>query len=420
MSSLRSLLHDARLRVVLLAETINAFGSGLSIFALAWFLARRSPRFAGAVLTGQGIGLFLGTVVLGAFLDRWDRRRTLVGANLVLAALVGLLATSLGSRWPAALVVVLSTLVGFVSAILGPALVASIPSLGGLEQTQQLNALVNTTWQSAGLVTPILAGVLTSFWGPTRVLYLDAASFVIAAVLYARIRFPKNSAEAMLPKTDRSAVQEWLSDARAGFGYLAKRRVLWGSMIGVTSMNAGFAAMFVLLPRVVDRLVKGVGWLEWFGSQSGAIGFGFFDTVTVLFEIVASILLAAKLIGRTDKAAVRLTFLGSAVPLLGMWILCTTTSLIVAIIVSALVGVTIANVSTVWPALFARSVPEDLIGRTTSARYAIGSVGRIIAPWATGVLLAANSSSATSAAVFGMLLVLTVLGFVAANSARDA
>jgi hypothetical protein len=70
MSSLRSLLHDARLRVVLLAETINAFGSGLSIFALAWFLGGRSPRFAGAVLTGQGIGPYLGTVV-GRIIAPW-------------------------------------------------------------------------------------------------------------------------------------------------------------------------------------------------------------------------------------------------------------------------------------------------------------------------------------------------------------
>jgi MFS transporter, DHA3 family, macrolide efflux protein len=416
--SLFSLLRDVRLRVVLFAETINAFGSGLSIFALAWFLAQSSSRFAGAVLTGQGIGMFIGTVVLGAFLDRWDRRRTLSGANLVLAALVGLLAIALGSEWPAAFVVILTTLIGFGSSILGPALSASIPTLGGGAQIQQLNALVNSTWQTAGLVTPILAGVLTSFWGATNVLFVDAASFVVAAILYVRIRFPDaQTAES----TSNSAVtiRSWLSDVRVGVGYFAKRRVLWGSIMGVTSMNAGFAAMFLVFPRVVGRFVVNVDWLDTFGSDAGAIGFGFFETVTLSLEIVASILLATKLVGRTNRGAVRLTFLGSAGPLVGMWILCTTTEFVVAVFASALIGIAVANASTVWPALFARCVPEDLIGRVTGARYSIGSTGRIFATWATGLLLAAESTTTTTTLVFGVLIILTIVGFGVASSAVD-
>jgi MFS transporter, DHA3 family, macrolide efflux protein len=251
---------------------------------------------------------------------------------------VGLLAIALGSEWPAAFVVILTTLIGFGSSILGPALSASIPTLGGGAQIQQLNALVNSTWQTAGLVTPILAGVLTSFWGATNVLFVDAASFVVAAILYVRIRFPDaQTAES----TSNSAVtiRSWLSDVRVGVGYFAKRRVLWGSIMGVTSMNAGFAAMFLVFPRVVGRFVVNVDWLDTFGSDAGAIGFGFFETVTISLEIVASIL--------------------------------------------------------------------------------IGSTGRIFATWATGLLLAAESTTTTTTLVFGVLIILTIVGFGVASSAVD-
>jgi MFS transporter, DHA3 family, macrolide efflux protein len=407
------LLRDGRLRVIFISETINSFGTGLSAFALAWFLRKENPALAGGVLGAQGLGLFFGTVVLGAYLDRWDRRRTLVFANVIVSALVMGLACSLSMHWPSIVILVLAALVGFVSGVIQPALSASIPLLGGIEKTQQLNALFNSTWQISGLVTPVLAGVLSGVFGAVNVLYIDAATFAFAAVGYVSVRFPLPESTARIETVDSlTSFRSWFIDLRIGYAYFARKPILCGTMVGVTCVNAGFQAFFLFLPRVVDRLVVQVGWLNRFGADRGAVGFGFFDTVTVIFELLLSIYLTSHILGRTDRSASRLTLVGAIGPLVCMWIIVHTTSLPIALLAAATMGITISLVSNVWPALFARVVQPDLLGRVTSVRYAVGGVGRAVAPFVAGLLLARYDVFTTTSIVIATLITLSVIGHV--------
>ncbi len=409
-----ALWRDRRLRLMFLAETITSLGTGLSGFALAWFLRRENPALAGSILAAQGSGGIVGTIVLGASLDRWDRRRVLVSANLILSVLVALLATLLTGDLPSVFVIIVSAAVGFVGGVLLPALSASIPALAGDIRVQQANALFNVTWQTAGLVAPILAGILAAAFGAPTVLYLDAATFLVTSIAYSRLTFPQGSRD-----DNRSpGLRSWFIEAKEGVDFAVRHRGVWGMVLAVSSLNAGFEALFVLLPRRVDRLIDGVNWLDRFGSDRGAIGFGLFDTVTVLVELVASLSLAAVVLGRTNRTATRWTALGCIGPLIGIWVLCTTASLPVALVISALMGLTISLVSTVWPALFSRLVPEHLLGRVTSVRYALGGLGRPIAALVAGLLLGVTSLSSTATILIATLVALSLFGFgVAASSA---
>ncbi len=414
---MRWLLRDTRLRIIFITEVINAFGTGLSGFALAWFLRKENPALAGAILGAQGTGLIVGTVVLGSFLDRWDRRRTLLTANLVLGVLVAALAALLSAHAIAIVILGVSGIVGFVTGVVHPALFSSIPMLAGEQNTQQVNALFNATWQTAGLVAPILAGVMTSLIGATKVLYLDAASFVLAAIGYSRVTFPM--VDRSRPKSegvDRwSPLREWFGETKEGFAYFFKQPVLWGTMMGVAALNAGFESLFLLLPRVVDRMTEGVAFLRHFGVDRGAVGFGFFDTATVIMELLVSLYLAAHLVGRTNRSARWWTLLGCVGPLVGMWAICQVSNLALALVISALIGVTVALVSTVWPALFARVVPAQLSGRVYSVRTTVGSIGRPIGATLTGYLLVSASVERSATIVMGTLTFISVLGFFLAS-----
>ncbi len=410
------LLRDARIRVIFFAQTIDAFGSGLSMFALAWFLRKENPALAGGILGAQGLGIFVGTIVLGAYLDRWDLRQTMVFANLISAGLVASLATLLALKAPSPLILLVAAAVGCISGLVQSALSASIPLLGGIEKTQQINALFNSTWQKGGLITPVLSGVLTATFGATMVLYFDAATFLVAAFAYATIRFPERTTDiATADQPQHSALRTWWHDVLTGYSYFVRQPLLWGTMVGVSCLNAGFASFFLFLPRVVDRLVADVPWLDRLGTDRGAVGFGFIDTVTVVFELMLSIYLTSHVLGKTNLSASRLTLVGVIAPLLGMIVIVHTKSLAVALLTAAIMGVTISFVSNVWPALFARVVPEELLGRVTSVRYAFGSIGGTITPWMSGLLLARQSVYTATTLVIGMLISLSLVGHVFAS-----
>jgi MFS family permease len=146
-----------------------------------------APWLAGAVLAARGIGAMIGTIGLGSFLDRWDRRRTLVTVNLLLALLTVLLPALTSS--PAILFVIVSFLIGVLGSVPQPALSASLPSFAPLERSHQVQALFNLTWMSAELLAPALAGFLIASISAVNVLYVDALSFLIVWRVAGSVRF---------------------------------------------------------------------------------------------------------------------------------------------------------------------------------------------------------------------------------------
>ena len=180
-----SLLLVSRLRTIWLGEAINALGSGSTFWALAWLLYRRSPDapwVAGSVLAAQGLGTMLGTVGLGAYLDHWDRRRALVAVNVLLAVLTALAVVVIESSVSPVILACLAFVLGVAGSMPQPALSASLPSFVPPDRLQALQTLFSLTWLSAGLIAPGLAGVLIASVGAPRVLWLDALSFLAAAI----------------------------------------------------------------------------------------------------------------------------------------------------------------------------------------------------------------------------------------------
>jgi MFS family permease len=380
-----SLLSDSRIRTVWIAETINALGSGLSFWALAWFLYRRAPEapwLAGAVLAARGIGALLGAIGLGSFLDYWDRRRTLVTVNLLLAALTMLLPSLISS--PAVFFVIASFVIGVLGSVSQPALSASLPSFVSLERTHQIQALFNLTWMSAEFFAPVLAGVLIARISAGNVFYLDALSFLIVAGAYLLIRFPAQAK----PQPSRANVfGDWWHQVQSGWAFVARKPILWGTMLGLASVNGLFEAYSGLfLPRVSDALTRGVRFPTWLGSDTGALGLGLFDTVVILLETLGSIWIASRAMP-SNLVALRLLLLGCFGPMLGMLTVVLAPNIAIALIGCALQGASIATISTIWPALFAQVVPEELRGRANSVRFFIGNTARPIITALSGILL---------------------------------
>jgi MFS family permease len=140
---------------------------------------------AGMIVAELAPSFVLGSVA-GVFVDRWDRRRVLVVANLAQGAAVALLLV-VAHGGPLWIVFAVAAVQAAAAAFALPAESALLPSLvpdEDLVPANALNALNNRLGRLIGLpVGAALYGAL----GLEGVVFVDAGSFVVAAVLVAAV-----------------------------------------------------------------------------------------------------------------------------------------------------------------------------------------------------------------------------------------
>lgn len=133
-------------------------------------------------------GLLFGSVA-GVFVDRWDRRRTMVGANLLQAALMPFLL--LGLRDDALWVLYLVAFAeGVLATFMYPAEGALLPRLVGEDRLVTANALNSLNDNLARIAGPAIGGLLLATSGLAGAIVADAVSYLVAALLIALIAVP--------------------------------------------------------------------------------------------------------------------------------------------------------------------------------------------------------------------------------------
>ena len=185
------LLRQRDYRLIWTAHTGSVVGDGLHSVAITWLTY--STLGAGAPgLAALGIALVIPNLALGilsgTLVDRWDRRRVMVYADLARATITGVLALSVFAGF-VSLPVVIAAGIGMIlaSQFFGPAQGAVLPAYVASDQIVQANAMLSTSRQAASLLTPGIGALLFAAIGPTGLFLIDGASFVWSAFLVARL-----------------------------------------------------------------------------------------------------------------------------------------------------------------------------------------------------------------------------------------
>lgn len=123
----------------------------------------------------------------GLLADRVGRRPLLIGVNLAMAAAVStlVLVTSDDQVW---LVFIVMTLYGAALVVTDPAETAPFVAMLPLELRQRLNGLRLTLTEGGKLTAPLLGAGLFALVGGAPVAALDAATFVVVAVVVRRLQ----------------------------------------------------------------------------------------------------------------------------------------------------------------------------------------------------------------------------------------
>ena len=163
-------------------DWLLAVGLAYSVYALTG-----STLASAAALLSSFVPQVLVGSVAGVFVDRWDRKRTMVVTNLLLAVgLTPLLLVS-GADWIWLVYVVLAVQ-SCVEVFFAPAEQAFLPNVvedADLVAANGLNAQIRNL---ARLFGSGLGGVIAAAGGIRAIAVADAITFVLAALLVARIR----------------------------------------------------------------------------------------------------------------------------------------------------------------------------------------------------------------------------------------
>ena len=179
----------------------------------------------------------LPTMVAGSFagvlVDRWERRRVLILSDVGQATgtLLLLISFSLG-RFQLWQLYVVACIQGLFGMIQRPAMEATVGLLVPPAQLDRANVIRQVTGPTAGIVAPVIAGLLYSFVGVTGVMGLDLATFAVAVAVLAIIPLPHTAS-----LSTHAGPSNVMAEFRDGFTFLWQRKTLFFLMIYAALLN---------------------------------------------------------------------------------------------------------------------------------------------------------------------------------------
>ncbi|QLL29373.1 MFS transporter [Thermosynechococcus sichuanensis E542] len=162
----------------LIGDAFTWLGLGLLAFELA---GENSGLWLSTALTLRVVIFVLLAPMAGVLADRLDRKGLMVTTHLVRMVLVSLF-PFVSNGWQ------LYWLVALLSgchALFTPTYTATLPLITTAEECPQAIALSNATYQLLSVLGPALAGSVAALFSTCSVFFLDALTFLVAAVLIA-------------------------------------------------------------------------------------------------------------------------------------------------------------------------------------------------------------------------------------------
>jgi MFS family permease len=341
--------------------------------------------------------LFFGAAA-GVYVDRFDRRRLMIAADVIRAGLALLVPLAVG--WSLPLVYVLSFAIATGGVFFEPAKLAIVPEIVPKARLLRANSFLATAENLTEILGWALAGVLVAALSTTAAFRLDAASFALSAVCIAFLRYRK-PAHAAAERTARAfwhELREGLSFLRNHRGLLVNTVMIVASVIGI---GASAPLAFFLAVRVFG------GDTRAFGALEASMGFGYF----------AGSLLLAAIASRVHKGYAMI--LGLVAMGVCLALVPVAESVWQACIPYALFGVANAAALIAVDTYLQEAVPERLRGRVIGTRFTLTQGTYALAVLASGALASVVDVEVLFI-VAGVIIAVPAIAGVFFHEVRDA
>ncbi len=264
-------LYTRDFTLMVLGQIVSLFGNAVLRFALSLYVLDRTGS---AAVFGGILALSMVTTVLcaplgGAAADRFPRQRIMAGLDFLTAALVAGYALLWGGRAGIAPVGVLMVLLSLIQALYQPSVQASLPVLVCEAHLMAANGVVAQVQALAGLLGPILGGLLYGSFGLDPMLAVSAACFFASAGMELFLRIPFTP-----PDRAGSALTALRGDLAGALRFLTRDKPrLLQMLVLLAGLNLFLSSLFVVgLPYLI-KVHLGLS-AQLYGFAEGAMGLG--------------------------------------------------------------------------------------------------------------------------------------------------
>ncbi len=260
---------------LLVANFVSILGTRMSMLALPWFVlvTTGSATKTGLVAFAEMAPYVLVQGLGGPLVDRFGTRRVAIGTDVVAAVTFALVPlVYVAGHLSLGVVAVLVAVAGAVRGAGDSARHVLLPGVAEPAGTplERAAGLYDGVSRAAGMIGAPLAGVLIAVTSAPLVVAIDAATFVVSAVLVG-VYVPRSAQPGPKPATEEPEVG-YLTALREGFAHLGGDRLLLGIAVMVAVTNLLDQAFASVLAPVWSKDVTGNAVA--LGLMSAVLGLG--------------------------------------------------------------------------------------------------------------------------------------------------
>ncbi len=377
-----------------LANVVSLTGDWFNTIASVILVNRYTDAglAVGALFLARALPPFLFGPIAGVIADRFDRKKVLILTDMLRVPIVlGFLLVDRPERvW---LIYILTVAQFVLSSLFQPAKAAILPTL--VDEGEELllaNTLSSATWSAMLAFGAAIGGFTAALFGVQVALIVDAATFLLSALLLLRIPSTKRSASSLQTSNG------W-QDFIAGLRYLRHHFDI--AMLVLVKALGQIGSADILIALYAERYFP-------FG-EDGAASLGLLFMSAGLGAIVGPVVGNRFTKGDVDLMQMAIV-IGFVALVIGWLIFGWSPTLPVAMF-----GLFIRFIGgslnwTYSSVLLQMKVPDTLLGRIFSVDFGIFTLALAISVWSTGVIL--DSSSITPrqvASLFGIGSIASVI-----------
>ncbi len=350
-----------------IGQAISDLGDMIYFVTLSLWIATviaKGQSWAPAAVSGVMIAMALPTLTLGplagVFVDRWDKRLTMVRMDMIRAVLILLLIPLTGLMplpfvseplpvfWQIGSIYAVVLAASVCGQFFTPARFTILSEILPELQRAHASAMEQTSGSMVKIIGPFLAAPLLFVVGVHWALIVNALSFIASFVAILAVRIPVDSKKSGA-KTEKT---NFLRELREGMNFYRQSQLMLTLLISVLIVTLGTGAFDALIVFFFQKNLNAPTNL--YGTLPMAVGAG----------SVLGAILAALLVKRLGSA--RLLWLSLYVIGVLLVLFARQSTLWSALVLLCLVGLPLGALNTALGPLLMHSIPHDIMGRVMS------------------------------------------------------
>ena len=340
-------------------QAISLFTSAILQMAIIFYLTEKTG--SAMVLSIASLVGFLPYAVfgpmIGVLVDRYDRKKIMIGADLIIAAAGAAMAIiALYMELPVWMVMIVLFIRSIGTAFHSPALSAVTPLLVPEEQLTRCAGYSQSLQSISYILSPAAAAFLYSVWELNAIIAIDVLGAVIACITVALVRIPKLSLE------QQSLEQNFMKEMKEGLLVLKESKGLFALLL------IGTLYMFVYMP--INALYPLIS-MEYFAGTPMHV------SITEI-AYASGMLAGGLLLGQLGSFKKRIVLITASIFMMGASLtisgLLPSSGFAIFVVCCAVMGLSVPFYNGVQTALFQEKIKPEYLGRVFSLTGSIMSL----------------------------------------------